>query len=309
MPLTLLEASKLHQGNVIRSTIIEQFARDSAFLRAMRFKDIAGNAYSYSREQVLPGIAFRGVNESYTESTGVVNPLTESLAIAGGDLDVDKFITATQGAGARATHTLLKVKALAQEITRVLIKGDSEANPREFDGLQKRITGGQKIANGATAGGDFLSIGKLDEVIDATDGANAIWLSKATRRIITAAARDTTVGGFITYSKDEFGRQLTLYNDIPLLVPYQDNGGTEPIAFDEANPGGGAAVGTSIYVLRIEDGMAQMIQNGVMDVRDLGELDTAPVARTRVEWYVSLCVEHSRSVSRLWGIKTGAAVK
>jgi hypothetical protein len=43
-----------------------------------------------------------------------------------------------------------------------------------------------------------------------------------------------------------------------------------------------------------------------MDVRDLGEVQTAPVKRTRVEWLAGLCVEHGRSAVRLRGIKDGA---
>jgi hypothetical protein len=63
-----------------------------------------GNAYAYNREGTLPGVAFRGVNESYTESTGIVNPLVEALRIGGGDLDVDIAILKTQGeASARRT--------------------------------------------------------------------------------------------------------------------------------------------------------------------------------------------------------------
>ncbi len=308
MALTLLEAAKINSGDVLRSTVIEQFARESDFLRAMIFDDIAGNAYKYSREQTLPGIAFRGVNESFTESTGIINPLAESLAIGGGDLDVDRFIIQTQGADVRATHEMMKVKALAQEISRVLIKGDSTTNIREFDGLQARITGAQKIANGSASGGDFLSIGKLDELIDAVDGPTHLLMSKAMRRIITAAARNPSVSGYITYGVDEFGRRVTKYNDLPILVPYSANGGTEPIAFDEANPGGGSAVGSSIYCVSIGEGMLKMIQNGTMSVRDLGELQSGPpVYRTRVEWYIGMVVEHVRAAARLWGVKNGAA--
>jgi hypothetical protein len=306
--LTLVEAAKLNRGEVVRSAVIEMFAQESDILRVLPFQNIAGNAYSYSREAVLPGIAFRGVNESYTASTGVVNPLTEALTICGGDLDVDRFIVTTQGAGVRSTHERLKVKALAAEWARVFIKGDSETEPREFDGLQKRLTGAQLIDAGSASGGDALSLAKLDEAIDAVDGATHLFMSKAMRRRMTAAARSTSVGGYITYDVDAFGRRVTMYNDLPILVPYSDNGGTEMLAFDEACPGGGSSVGTSIYVLGLGTGKLSGIQNGTMDVRDLGELDTAPVFRTRVEWYASIALEHGRAAARLRGIKDAAVV-
>lgn len=311
MSLTLVEASKLAlaNGEVLRSTVIEMFARASDILRVLPFTDIAGNAYKYNRESALPGIAFRGVNEAYAESTGVINPLVEALTICGGDLDVDMFILKTQGMNVRSTHEYMKIKALAAEWVRVFLKGDQGANPREFDGMQKRITGSQLIDNAAgVAGGAFLSLQQLDAAIDQTTGASAILMSKAVRRLLQSAARNYTVAGYITYQADEFGRRIVAYNDLPIIVPYSDNGGVEPIAFDEVAAGGGGAVCTSLYVMGLGDGLMHGIQNGGMDVRDMGELQANPVMRTRTEWYAGLCVEHGRSVTRLSGIKTGAVV-
>jgi hypothetical protein len=128
------------------------------------------------------------------------------------------------------------------------------------------------------------------------------------RRRLTQAARNTSVGGFITYGVDAFGRQITKYNDIPILVAYSGNGGVEPLGFDEANPGGGSAVGTSIYCLSFGPGKVVGIQNGMMDVRDLGELEAKPVFRTRVEWYSAMAMYHGRAAARLWGVKDAAVV-
>ena len=313
MALTLVEAAKLaaNEGKQLRSSVIEMFARASDLLMALPFKDIQGNAYAYNREGVLPGVAFRGVNESYTASTGVVNPLTEALRIAGGDLDVDTFILKTQGEGARATHTAMKVKALAAEFARVLIKGDSTTQPREFDGLQNRVTGSQLFDADASAtdGGDALSLSiGLDPAIDAVPGATHLIMSKAMRRLLNVANRTSTLSGIIQNDYDAFGRMIQKYQGIPILVPYSDNGGTEPLAFDELASTGSTATATSIYVVNFSDGMCQGIQSGPMDVRDLGELDTTPAKRTRVEWFAGLCVEHGRAVARVRGIANSAVV-
>jgi hypothetical protein len=310
MALTLVEAAKIaaNEGKTLRSAVIEMFARASDILMALPFKDIQGNAYAYNREGTLPGVAFRGVNESYTASTGVVNPLVEALRICGGDLDVDTFILATQGDAVRATHEAMKVKALAAELTRVIIKGDSTSEPREFDGLQKRLLGNQLIANGSTDGGDVLSLVKLDETIDAVPHANAIIMSKAVRRLLTVASRTSTLSGCVEQSRDAFGRPQTTYSGIPILVPYSDNGGTEPLAFDEVGSTGSTATATSVYVCNFGDGMLTGLQSGPMDVRDLGELETTPAKRTRCEWFAGLCVEHGRAAARLYGVKTGTVV-
>lgn len=308
MGLTLVEAAKLASGDVVKSAVIEMFAMASDILMTLPFEGISGNAVKYNREQTLPGIAFRGVNESYTESTGVINPMTEALVIAGGDLDVDRFIVQTQGEQQRSIHEGMKIKALADSWTTKFIKGDTTSNTREFDGLQVRLTGNQKIANGSTSGGDVLSLAKLDELIDSVDSPTHLIMSKAMRRRLTQASRNTGVGGFITFQQDAFGRRQEVYAGLPILVAYNSNGGTEPLGFDEANPGGGSAVGTSIYAVSFGEGMLTGIQNGDIDVRDLGELQTAPVFRTRVEWYSSIAMYHGRAASRLWGIKDGAVV-
>ena len=93
MALTLLEASKLNDGDVKRAAVIEMFAANSDLLRVMPFEDIPGGSYSYNQEGKLPGVAFRGYNEAYSESVGILNPQVEVLKIAGGDLDVDNFPT------------------------------------------------------------------------------------------------------------------------------------------------------------------------------------------------------------------------
>lgn len=309
MSLTLVEAAKLSatNGETKRAAVIAMFAQQSQWLSALPFKNIAGNAYAYNREGALPGVAFRGINESYTESTGIINPLTEALRICGGDLDVDMAILKTQGEGVRATHEAMKVKALAAELTRVLVKGDSTSQPREFDGLQNRCTGSQLVEAGSTDGGDALSLAKLDEAIDACAGPNkVILLSKAMRRKFSAVMRSATLAGNVEQTRDEFGRPLLAYGGVPLLVPYEDNGGTEPLAFDEVGSGGSTATATSLYVVSLGEGYVSGIQNGTMEVRDLGEIHDAPVKRTRVEWLAGMVVEHGRAAVRLRGVKDAA---
>lgn len=305
--LTLIEAAKLalNNGETKRAAVIAMFAEQSAWLRAMQFQNIPGNSYAYNREAALPGVAFRGINESYTESTGIINQQSEALRIAGGDLDVDRAIIKTQGEGVRARHEALKVKSLAASVTRTMIKGDSSANPREYDGLQVRVTGAQRIANGSTSGGDPLSLAKLDEAIEAVPGANLIMIPRALRPRFTALMRNQTLTGNISLDKDDLGKPVTLYNGIPLVPAYPDNDGVDPLSFDEAGPGGGST-SASIYVCRVGDGYMQMIQNGIMEVEDLGHLQAEPKYRTRVEWLLGMVVEHGRAVSRLWGISNAA---
>lgn len=308
MAVTLLEASKNHKGDVVRSAVIEMFARSSPLMGAMPFMDISGNAYHYNQEGALPGVAFRAVNEAFGESTGILNPQTEVLRIVGGDLDVDRALLKFNGEEIRAQQEAAKVKALGGYITKKIIKGDSVAEPREFDGLMNRINGQQLVEAGSTDGGDPLSLLKLDTVIDEVEGANYILASKAIRRLLTAAGRTTSVSGYITHSKNEFGEEVTMYNHLPLLIVDTDDTGARILDFNEVGTGGSTATATSLYVVALGDGMLTGLQNGDMDVRDLGEMTDKPVMRTRVDWYVGLAALHGRCAARLRGISNAAVV-
>jgi len=309
--LTLREAAKLmeDEGDTKRAAVIEMFAESSDILDAMPFIDIMGNAYKYDQEATLPGVAFRGVNESYTASTGIINPQTEALYIAGGDLDVDTFIVKTGGASARSRHEAMKVKSLSASVTDTILKGDTSTDPREFDGLQTRITGSQVVHNSTASGGAVLSLYKLDELIDTVDGATHLIMNREMKRRFITAARDTSVGGFITHDKDAMGRPITRYNDLPILTGYGQNRNTAILPFEEDYNGGGTANATSIYAVKFsEDGVAG-IQNGTMDVRDLGELNDAPKYRTRVEWFPGMVTLSGFAAARLDSIKSGAITK
>lgn len=305
MALTLLEAAKLETGDVVRQAIIEKYAGSSELLSVLPFLNISGNALKYNRESSLPGIGFRGVNEGYTASTGVLNPLTEALVIAGGDLDVDKFIVDTMGANQRSVHELMKVRALSLAWTKKFIKGDSESDPREFDGLQKRVTGSQLIAAGSTANGTALSLSKLDEAIDQTLTPTHMLMSKAMARKFAAAARNTSVSGNINWVVGQLGQRVMQYNDIPIVTVDLDHEGSAILPFTEAATSG-TATASSIYIMSAGDDGLTGIQNGGIDVRDLGELETAPMFRTRVEWYNGIAIFNGRAVTRLWSIADAA---
>jgi hypothetical protein len=312
MAITLAEASKLaiNGGNAFLSGVISSFAVNSEILRAFQFENIAGSAVQFNKEENLPGSAFRGVNEGYVEGTGTVAPGLEALYIAGGDLDVDAFIVKTQGQQARATQEAMQIKSIALNIEKVLFKGDHAGNPKEFDGLQKRLaSGNQLIANGATAGGDALSLLKIDELLDAVIGCNSMFMSKAVRRLLTAASRDMTVGGDLDWTVDTWGRRIAKYGDCPIYVVNYDSGKNAILPFTEASPGGGAAASTSIYGANVGEGGLLGIQSGPISARDLGEQDAKPCYRTRVEWYLGLAAFSDTAIGRLNGIKNAAVVK
>jgi len=189
MTLTLVESAKLalNQGLVQKAAIIETYARESDLLRALPFTNIAGSAYAYNQEGVLPGIAFRRVNGTYTASEGVINPLTEVLKIAGGELKVDQALVKMHGPSVRAQHEAMKVKALARQISYDLIEGTTVTDGPQaaaIDGLKVRVPTGGAQGLDCGDGSDYLKLSKLDELIDLVDNPTHLLMNKAMRRNI-----------------------------------------------------------------------------------------------------------------------------
>lgn len=309
MATTLIEASRIAAGrdDVYSATIIELYARSSDLLRVLPFESIPGNSYAFNREKTLPRVDFRGVNQGYTEGTGELETITDTLTIAGGDVDVDRFIVKTGGPNQRTVQIEMKVKALALKLTKQIVKGDTTSDKKAFDGLQARITeSSQLIANSTAASGAGLSLIKLDEAIDAVETPTHLVMTKGMRRILTQAARTSTVGGYITYDTDEFGRRVTQYNDLPILIVDKDETNTDIMSFDEA-ANSGSSVCQSIYVLSLDANGVLMLQNGDMQVTDLGECSDAPVYRTRIEWYTTLSQRRLYASARLRYIQNTTA--
>jgi hypothetical protein len=81
----------------LRKGIVMKITNESVFFRRLRFIPVPTFTYLYNRQETLGGIAFRGINESYTADTGVVNPLAETLRIFGGIVQTDRQLVNASG--------------------------------------------------------------------------------------------------------------------------------------------------------------------------------------------------------------------
>ncbi|MFF7689721.1 major capsid protein [Streptomyces syringium] len=315
MALTLPEAAKLSTTDLQRG-VIETFVQESSILDRLPMLTIQGNSYAYNEEATLPGVQFRAVNEAYAESTGTVNQRSESLVILGGDADVDKFIVRTRGNlnDQRAIQTRMKVKAAAFKFQDAFFNGDVATEPKGFDGLRKRLTGAQVISagtNGAPivgAGGDdshkFFDL--LDSLVAQVPGltsANgALYANRAVIAKIKSAAR--RIGGYEMVRESLTGKLVATYNGIPLLDPGQTAAGVDILPQTETQ--GTATDASSIYAVRFgeaeDDRAVTGLTNGGIEVTDLGELESKPSYRTRIEFYTGLAVFGGRGAARLNGV-------
>ena len=317
MAITLTEAAKLSQS-YLQKGVLETFIQSSPLLDRIPFMTIQGNAYAYNEEATLPGVAFRAINGSYTESTGTVNQKSESLVITGGDADVDKFIVQTRGDvnDQRAVQTAMKVKALSYQFQNTFFNGDTSVDALSFDGLKKRLTGGQVIStatNGAAILTDNTSIhaffDKLDELVAAVpglDGGNgALYANASIIGKIRSAARHISADVFV--EKDANGKRQVVWNGIPIL----DAGATAAgaVVLPQTETQGSSSVASSIYAVRFGqnegDQAVTGLTNGGVQVYDLGELESKPAYRTRIEFYTGVAVFGGKAAARLTGVLNG----
>lgn len=318
MAITLIEAAKLSQDTLQRG-VIETFIQSSPVLDRIPFLTIEGNAYAYNSEGALPGVEFRAVNGSYTESTGTVVQASEKLVILGGDADVDRFIVKTRGNlnDQRAIQTAMKVKAASYKFQDTFFNGDVAVDANSFDGLKKRLIGAQVIAtatNGAAINTDDTSrnafFDKLDELVSLVpglDGSNgALYANSALRAKILSAGR--RIGGVEMVREDLTGKRVLQWNGISILDPGATAAGVNILPQTETQ---GTAVGTvsSIYAVKFGqdegDGAVTGLTNGGVQVEDLGQLQEKPAYRTRIEFYTGVATFSGKAAARLTGVLNG----
>lgn len=314
MAVTLAQAAILSQNELQRG-VVETFMVSSPVLDRIPLLEINGNAYAYNEEATLPGVEFRAVNAAYTESTGTVVQKTAALVILGGDADVDRFIVQTRGNvnDQRAIQTALKAKALAFKWQDSFFNGDVAVDANSFDGLKKVLTGTQVITggtnginvvgNGTTDIDVFLD--RLDELIAAVPGSpDALYMNNLILAKVRAAVRRKQV--LNTTERDQVGRLVDTYAGIPMYDAGNKADGTRILPQTETQ--GASSVASSIYAVKYtasegENGVVAL-DNGGIDVRDLGEQDTKPVLRTRIEWFNGVAI-FGRGAARLTGILNG----
>src|SRR2546422_5234087 len=214
MALTLAEAAKL-SNDVLLTGVVETIIKDSPVLQRVPFIEIVGNGLTYNRENAAPTASFFDVGDTWTESTPTFTQLTVTLKIMGGDADIDNFLLATRSnlQDLEASVVQLKAKAVRTLFETTFITGDSVANTKSFDGLDKLVDPTQSISMGTN--GASLTLDKLDELIDTVKGGkpDLLLMTRRSRRIVNKLAR--TSGTFLETDRDEFGQMLAFTTASP----------------------------------------------------------------------------------------------
>lgn len=307
MAQTLLEYSKGTRDSLLAG-VIKTFAVNSPILRMLPWRTVDGGALQYNVEDALPGIGFRNINQAYTEQVGVWLPQVEKVKIMGGDMDTDKALVRRFGEGRRASDIEAQARASALAFDKYFFDGDEASDVKQFDGINKRINGTSQVVYTDHVGsaGANLDENCVDILIDALDDKpDLLVMGKAVYRQFKYVFKSNSQ---ITLQPNEWGMRVAYYDGIPIGIVDKDHMGSVILDMDETV---GSTPGTcgSIYAFKFDaDRYVCGIQSAPPDGKDLGEIDSKPVLRYRLDWDCGYAIFHPRCVARLAGITAASGI-
>ncbi|MGE5617669.1 MAG: major capsid protein [Sphingomonadaceae bacterium] len=294
MALLIEDAAKL-STDVLQRGVIEAIVKDSPILQMLPFMTIEGNSYKYTQENTLGSADFYAVNATWSESAATFTQQSATLAILGGDADVDNFIQRTMSnvQDQRAVQVAKKSKAVAHKFEQTFVEGDVFADPNAFNGVKNLITNSDQVVT-AGANGAALTTAMLDDLIDRVKGGkpDILLMSKRSRRKLKSLLQASA--HYVERGESSFGRQVMLYDGIPVEV--------SDFVPDNETQGSSNACST-IYALSFgaEEALCGL-QNGGIEVIDVGQLETKDASRVRIRWYCGLALFNQLRCAKLVGV-------
>lgn len=307
--VTLLEAAKCGSDQLKRG-VVETIIQESPLLEQLPQVPIQGNALKHMEEVSLPTPAFRQVNTTYSQSYGTDTEHFWGTTILGGEVKVDNYIVKVRGnlVSVKAKQYTKFAKAMARTFDKTVFDGTGTSN--DFKGFNSLITEGfgqVAYAGNGAANGSAIALDDLDQAFDLMRNvfsADAILCNRFHRRKITNLGRTSVSGvSLIDVGDDRFGRKITEYNGVPLRIIGDDINKTPILDFDETR--GSSSVTSSLYLVAYdsEEGVTGLMGlGGSFEVRDFGEMESAPAHLGRVEVYPGIAVFNKYSLVRVAGI-------
>lgn len=300
-------------GMMDQADLIMQLMEESPLLTVMPFQNVAGSYKEVSRVTGHSSTEPRRINQGYPSSTYQSGIDRFLKAILGGIVQVDKAILNRYGEDEITRQRQEKIRVMRATFERLFIKGDSQSNEAEFDGLQKLLSGaaGKQIINaGSTSGGDALDLGKLDQAYLSVYNPTHWVMNTTMYRRMDKITRNSQS---MNYMPNELGIKQQYYKGLPIIHLREDAQGNEILPFTEENPGGGTPASTSIYCISIGERGLYGIQTQDISIQFTGEQVVSdgtgkPLTAnlTQIEWDAGIAYDQQQSICRIRGIKDAA---
>ena len=267
--ITLQEA-KVGMADKVDQKVVDTFRRSSLLLDKLVFDNAISPGtggstltYGYIQLKTPSTAAVRQINSEYTAGEAKREEKTTKAVVMGGKFQIDRVLIGTAGAvDELAFQTEQKVKATANYFNNLVINGNKASSGtgvlNTFDGLDKLLTGTETeitsavdVSTEALMNSNYNAL--LDEVdgfLSALDGKPSMLLmnNKMLAKMRSAARR----AGYYSKTRDEFGRQVETYNDIPMYDMGKYYNGTNTVDIIPETAATSNAEGkTDIYAVTI----------------------------------------------------------
>lgn len=322
--ITLAEA-KVGMADKVDQKVVDTFRRSSLLLDKLVFDNAISPGtggstltYGYIQLKTPSTAAVRQINSEYTAGEAKREEKTTKAVVMGGKFQIDRVLIGTAGAvDELAFQTEQKVKATANYFNNLAINGNKASTGtgvvNTFDGLDKLLTGTEtEITSAVDVSTDALMdsnynslLDEVDGFLSALDGKPSMLLmnNKMLAKMRSAARR----AGYYGRSRDDFGRTVETYNDIPMYDMGKYYNGTNTVDIIPETAATTTAEGkTDIYAVTIGlDGFHGISPTGSKVINsympDLNE--PGAVKDGEVELVAGVALKNTNKAGVLRGIK------
>ena len=322
--ITLAEA-KVGMADKVDQAVIDEFRRGSLLLDKLVFDNAVSPGtggstltYGYIQLQTPSTAAVRTINSEYTAGEAKRTEKTAKAVVMGGKFEIDRVLIGTSGAvDELAFQAEQKVKATSNYFNNLTINGSKASSGtgvlNTFDGLDKLLTGAETeitsavdISTSAKMDSSYNAL--LDEVdafLSTLDGKPSMLLMN--EKMLTKMRAAARRAGYYSRSKDDFGRVVEAYNDIPMynMGKYYNGSATVDI-IPTSTPTSSAEGSTDIYAVTIGlDGFHGISPTGSKVISSFMPDLNAPgaVKNGEVELVAGVVLKNTNKAGVLRGIK------
>ena len=269
MAITLAEA-KVGMADKVDQKVVDTFRRSSLLLDKLVFDNAISPGtggstltYGYIQLKTPSTAAVRQINSEYTAGEAKREEKTTKAVVMGGKFQIDRVLIGTAGAvDELAFQTEQKVKATANYFNNLVINGNKASSGsgvlNTFDGLDKLLTGTEtEITSAVDVSTEALMNANYNALLDEVDGflstldgkpSMLLMNNKMLSKMRSAARR----AGYYSKTRDDFGRQVETYNDIPMYDMGKYYNGTNTVDIIPETAASTSAEGkTDIYAVTI----------------------------------------------------------
>ena len=323
MGYTLADYQRVADSDLKRG-VVDILRVNSWFMDQLTFEPWDALSMETYRMKTLPTVGTRKLNDTFDESKGTTDAVTDKMALIGGYIDIEKELLKLRAiTDQRALQTQMFTKAFALEFNRMSIFGNPLTDDEEFPGLWYRLVndlpasqtilgGGLDVSPDAGAGlaaNQLTLLEAVDEAISECDmgTCDALIMNKQMKRRLRAALK---AAGQLDSTKDAYDRKFDTFGaGGPVIV---DIGVTNPldktsliIGNVEADNGNTLTGGDATTIYAVKFGQGEYITGFELhglEVDDVGLLEDRVNYRIHFDWAVGMYLINPFSCTRLVGI-------